>query len=168
MDVRVGLWRRLNTKELMLLNCGVGEVSWESLGLQGDPTSLFYRRLVLGVHWKDWFWSWSSKLWPCHEKSWPIGKDPDARRGWGEKEKGTTVDEMAGWHHRLDRYEFEWTPGIGDGQEVLACCDSWGLKVSDTTEQLNWTGTENVGWGLTKKTNDFSQEICCLSKETKV
>ena len=54
MDVRVGLWRKLSTQELMLLNCGVGEDSWESLGLQGDPTSPFERRSVLSVHWKDW------------------------------------------------------------------------------------------------------------------
>ena len=60
MDVRVGLWRRLNTEELMLLNCGAGEDSWESLGLQGDPTSPSYRRSVLGIYWKDWYWSWSS------------------------------------------------------------------------------------------------------------
>ena len=60
MDVRVGLWRKLSAKELMLLNCGVGEDSWESLGLQGDPTSPFSRRSVLGVHWKDWCWSWNS------------------------------------------------------------------------------------------------------------
>ena len=60
MDVRVGLWRKLNTKELTLLNCGVGEDSWESLGLQGDPTSPSERRSVLGVHWKNWCWSWNS------------------------------------------------------------------------------------------------------------
>ena len=60
MDVRVGLWRKLSTEELMLLNCGVGEDSWESLGLQGDPTSPSKRRSVLGVHWKDWCWSWNS------------------------------------------------------------------------------------------------------------
>ena len=60
MDVRVGLWRRLSAKELMLLNCGVGEDSWESLGLQGDPTSPFQRRSVLGVLWKEWCWSWNS------------------------------------------------------------------------------------------------------------
>ena len=60
MDVRVGLWRKLSTEELMLLNCGVGEDSWESLGLQGDPTSPSQRRSVLGVHWKDWCWSWNS------------------------------------------------------------------------------------------------------------
>ena len=46
---------------------------------------------------------------------------------------------MAGWHHWLDGRESEWTPGVGDGQEDLACCDSWGCKESDTTEWLNWT-----------------------------
>ena len=62
MVVRVGLWRKLSAKELMLLNCGAGEDSWESLGLQGDPTSPFWRRSVLGVHWKDWCWSWNSNI----------------------------------------------------------------------------------------------------------
>ena len=60
MDVRVGLERKLSTEELMLLNCGVGEDSWESLGLQGDPTSPSWRRSVLGIHWKVWCWSWDS------------------------------------------------------------------------------------------------------------
>ena len=56
-----------------------------------------------------------------------------------QEEKGTTEDEMAGWHHRLHGHGFGWTPGVGDGQGGLACCDSWGRKESDTTEQLNWT-----------------------------
>ena len=60
MDVQVGLWRKLSAEELTLLNCGVGEDSWESLGLQGDPTSPFWRRSVLGVLWKEWCWSWNS------------------------------------------------------------------------------------------------------------
>ena len=77
-------------------------------------------------------------LWPPHAKSWLIGKDSDAGRDWGQ-EKGTTEDEMAGWHHRLDGHESEWAPGDGDGQGGLACCDSWGCKESDTTERLNWT-----------------------------
>ena len=76
-------------------------------------------------------------------KSWLIWKDPDAGKDWGPDEKGTTEDEMAGWHQRLDGREFEWTPGVGDGQGGLACCDSWGHKESDTTEQLNWTDTLN-------------------------
>ena len=78
-------------------------------------------------------------LWPPHAKSWLIGKDFDAGRDWGQEEKGTTEDEMAGWHHRLDGREFEWTLGVGDRQGGLECCDSWGRKESDTTEQLNWT-----------------------------
>ena len=79
-------------------------------------------------------------LWPPHVKSWLIGKDPDAGRDWGQEEKGTTEDEMAGWHHQLDGCEFEWTPGVGDGQGGLACCDSWDRSrtwLSDWTE-LNW------------------------------
>ena len=63
----------------------------------------------------------------------------DAGRDWGQEEKGSTVDEMAGWHHWLDGHESEWTPGVGDGQGGLACCNSWGRKESDTTERLNWT-----------------------------
>ena len=78
-------------------------------------------------------------LWAPHVKSWLIGKDSDAGRDWGQEKKGTTEDEMAGWHHRLNGREFEWTPGAGDGQGGLACCNSWGCKESDTTEQLNWT-----------------------------
>ena len=58
--MRVGLWRKLSTEELMLLNCGVGEDSWESLGLQGDPTSTFWRRTTLVFLWKEWCWSWNS------------------------------------------------------------------------------------------------------------
>ena len=63
----------------------------------------------------------------------------DAGRDWGQEEKGTTEDEMAGWHHWLDGREFEWTPGVGDGQGGLACCHSWGRKESDTIERLHWT-----------------------------
>ena len=69
MDVRVGLQRKLSAEELMPLNCGVGEDSWESLGPQGDPTSQSYRKSVLNIHWKDWCWSWNSNtlaIW-CEE-----------------------------------------------------------------------------------------------------
>ena len=64
----------------------------------------------------------------------------DAGRDWGREEKGTTEDEMAGWHHRLDGREFEWTLGVGDGQGALVCCDSWGRRVGhDWATELNWT-----------------------------
>ena len=78
-------------------------------------------------------------LWPPHVKCWLTGKDPDAGRDWGQVKKGTTEDEMAGWHHRLDGHEFEWTLGVGDGQGGLVYCDSWGHKQSDMTERLNCT-----------------------------
>ena len=78
-------------------------------------------------------------LWPPHVKIWLIGKDSDAGRDWGQEEKGTTEDEMAGWHHWLGGRGSEWTLGVGDGQGGLACCDSWGHKESDMTERLNWT-----------------------------
>ena len=79
-------------------------------------------------------------LWPPDVKSWLIWKDPDAGKDWGQEDKGTTEDEMVGWHHRLNGHGFVWTPGVGgDGQGVLACCSSWDRKESDTTEQLNWT-----------------------------
>ena len=76
-------------------------------------------------------------LWPPHAKSWLIRKDSDAGRDWGQ-EKGRTEDEMAGWHNWLNGCESEWTLRVGDGQGGLACCDSWGCKESDTTEQLSW------------------------------
>ena len=57
--------------------------------------------------------------------NWLIGKDSDAGRDWGQEEKGTTEDEVAGWHHWLDGCESEWTPGVGDGQGGLACYNSW-------------------------------------------
>ena len=141
MDVRVGQWRKLSAEELMLLNSGVGEDSWESLGLQGDPTSPFWRRSVLGFLWKEWCWSWNSSTLAtsCEELTHWKRKDSDAGKDWGQEEKGMTEDEMARWHHWLDGRESEWTPGVGDGQGGLACCDLWGHKESDTTERLNWT-----------------------------
>ena len=76
-------------------------------------------------------------LWPPHAKSWLIGKDSDAGSNWRQEEKGMTEDEMAGWCHWLDGRESEWTPGVGDGQEGLACCDSWGRKES-WTDWSDW------------------------------
>ena len=73
-----------------------------------------------------------------------IGKDSDAGRDWEQEEKGTPEDEMAGWHRQLDGREFEWTPGVGDGQGGLECCDSWGRKELDMTERLNWTAVLEV------------------------
>ena len=139
MDVRVGLWRKLSTEELILLNCGVGEDSWESLDCKeiqpvhpkGDQSWVFTGRTDAEAE--------TLILWPPHAQSWFIGKDPDGGRDWGQEEKGMTEDEKAGWHHWLNGHEFEWTLGDGDGQGGLVCCDSWGHKELDTTERLNWT-----------------------------
>ena len=133
----VGLWRKLGAEELMLLNCGVGEDFWKSLGLQGDPTSPFLRRSAVGFFWRKWCWSWNSSTLAtsCEELShW--------KRLWcweGLEAGGEGMTEMAGWHHWLVGREFEWTPRAGDGQEGLACHNSWGCKESETTERLNWT-----------------------------
>ena len=123
----------------MLLNCGVGEDSWSPLDCkeiqpvhsEGDQPWDFFGGNDAEAE--------TPVLWPSHAKSWLIGKDSDAGRDWGQEEKGTTEDEMAGWHHWLDECESEWTPGVGDGQGGLACCNSWGRKESDTTEWLIWS-----------------------------
>ena len=140
MHVRVGMWRKLSTKELMLLNCGVGEDSWECpldckeiqpVHPKGNQSWVFIGRTDVKAE--------TLKLWPPDANSWLIWKDPDAGRDWGQEEKGTTEDEMVGWHHQLNGHGFGWTPGVDDGQGGLACSGSWGRKESDTTEQLNWT-----------------------------
>ena len=77
-------------------------------------------------------------LWPPDKKNWFIGKDPDAGKDWRLEEKGTTEDEMVGWHHWLNGLEFELALGVGDGQGSLVCCSSWGQKELDMTEQLAW------------------------------
>ena len=76
-------------------------------------------------------------LWPPDAKNWLIGKDPDAGKDWGQEEKGTTEDEMAGWHHWLDGYEFEQTPGDGGGQGSLVPCSPWVAK--SRTRLSDWT-----------------------------
>ena len=82
-------------------------------------------------------------LWLPGGKSQLTGKDPDAGEDWGQEEKGMTEDEMVGWHHQLNRHEFEWTPGDGEGQGRLVSCSPWGRKESDTTE---WPNNNNRYW----------------------
>ena len=123
----------------MLLNCGVGEDSWESLGLQGDPTSPSWRRSVLGVHWKDWCWSWSSstlttlceklthwkRLW-CWARL-KVGGEWDDR-GWDI------------WTASPAWWTWVWaSSGSWWRQGSLVCCSPQSCKESDTTERLNWT-----------------------------
>ena len=93
MDVTVGLWRKLSAEKLMLLNCGIGEDSWESLGLQGDPTSPSWKRSALGVHWKDWCWSWNSNTLATSCEELTHWKRPWCLEGLGAGEEGDNV----GW-----------------------------------------------------------------------
>ena len=129
----------------MLLNCGIWEDSWESLGLQGDQpvhpkgsqTWTFIGRTDAEAE--------ASVLWPPDAKNWFFWKDPDAGKDWRQKEEETTEDEMVGWHHQLDGHEFEQAPGAGDGQGSLVCCSPWGCRVGhDWATQLNWV----VWWNL--------------------
>ena len=78
-------------------------------------------------------------LWPPDVKNWLIGKHPDAWKDWRQEEKGTTEDEMVGWHHQLDGLEFEQALEVVDGQGSLVCCTPWSHKESDMIEPLNWT-----------------------------
>ena len=146
MDVKVGLWRRLSAEELMLLNCGAGEDSWESLGLQGDPINPFYRRSALGFHWKDWCWSWNSNtLATCCEELTPW------KRPWcleRLKVGGEGDDrEWDGWMASLTQWTWVW---INSGSwwwtgrsGVLQSMGSQRVRHNWVTE-LNWTELSEV------------------------
>ena len=97
----------------MFLTCGVGEDSWESLGLQGNQTSSKGNQSWIFIGRTD-SEAEAPILWPRDTKNWPIRKNPDPGKDWSQEEKGTTEDKMAGWHYWLDGDEFEWTPEVGD------------------------------------------------------
>ena len=123
-----------------------------------DAFELWCLRRLLRVSWtakssnqsilKDirWIFIWRTDteaetpiLWPPDVKNWLTGKDLDVGKDWRQEEKGTTENEMVGWHHRLNGHEFEQAPGVGDGQGSLECCSPWGLKELDMTKGLKWT-----------------------------
>ena len=121
----------------ILLNCGVGEDSWESLDSKeikpvnpGNQSWIFIGRTDSEAE--------APVLWPPNAKNWLIGKDPNAGEDWKQEKKWTTEDEMVGGHHWLDGHEFEQALGVGDGQRSLACYSSRGPKESDTNKCLNW------------------------------
>ena len=125
-------------EELILLNWGVGEDSWENLldckeikafNPKGNQSWIHIGRNDVEAE--------TPILWPHDAKNWLTGKDPDAGKDW-RQEKRTREDEMVVWHHALDGHEFEQALGIGDGQGGLECCSFWGRKESDTTEPPTW------------------------------
>ena len=114
----------------MLSNCGAGEDSWESLGLQGD-------QIVNPKGNQPWIFIGMTDaeapiLWLPDAKSWLTGKDPDPGKDWRQEERQAAEDEMVGWHHWLNGHEFEQTPGDGEGQGSLVGCSPWGCKELDT------------------------------------
>ena len=147
---------------LVVSNYGAEEGSWESLGQQGDQTSQSKRKSALNIHWKYWCWSWNSNTLATWCEELTHWKRP---WWWERQEKGTTEDEMVGWHHQLDGHEFEQAPGAGDGKGSLACCIPWGCKESDTTEWLHWNWAHmkyTMFWfrmlRVEEKTTDCTQE----------
>ena len=145
MDVKARVWRKLSAEELMLWTV-VLEKTLESpldckkiqpVHSKGDQSWVFFGRNDAIAE--------TPVLWPPYAKSWLIGKDSDAGRDWGQEEKGTTEDEMAGWHHQLNGRESEWTPGVGDGREAW-CAAIHGVTKSQTWlsnwTELNWMSFE--------------------------
>ena len=129
---------KITHEELLLLNYGVEKTLESPLDCKkiqpvhpkGNQSWIFIERTDAETE--------TTVLWPPDVKKWLIWKDPDAGEDWKQEEKGITEDEMVEWLHRLDGYEFEWTPVISDGQGSLGCCSPWGPKESDLTEWLNW------------------------------
>ena len=124
----------------MLLNCHVGQDSWESpldckeikpVNPEGNQSWIIIRRTDVEAE--------TPIIWPSDVKNSLIEKDPDAGKDWRKEEKGTTEDEMVGSHHQFDGHEIEQAPGVGDEQGSLVYCNPWGWKELNTTEQLNWT-----------------------------
>ena len=100
--------------------------------------------------------------WPPNAKNWLTGKDPDGGKDWRQEEKGTTENEMVGWHQQLNGHEFEQAPGVDDGHGHLECCSPWGYKESDTTERLHWTDS------LFQDISGFAGNFIFLSMKNKL
>ena len=154
----------MTSEELVLFNCGFEKflespLDCKEIQPKGDQSWVFIGRTDVEAE--------TPILWPPDAKSWLVGKDSEAGRDWGQEEKGTTEDEMAWWHHRLDGCEFGWTPGIGDGQGILVCCDPWGHKESDMTEWLNWTELNwtELNWGLHQEAHILVSQMSKLKTQ---
>ena len=155
MDVRVGLWRKLSAEELMLFNCGIGEDSWESLGLQGDPTSPSIRRSVLGVLWKDWCWSWNSSTLATSCKELTHWKIPWCWEGLGAGGEGDDRGWDC-WMTSSTRWTWVWVnSGNWWWTERPGVLQFMGSKRvgHDWVTELNWTVCHRV------KTSSFLQLV---------
>ena len=150
MDVRVGWWRRLSAKELMVVLEKTLESPLDCKEIQpvypkGDQSWVFIGRTDVEVE--------TPLFWPPDVKSWFIGKDPDAGKDWGQEEKGMTEDEIVGWVHRLNIYGFGWTLG------GLAVCSSWGRCESDMIELLKWTELKETKGLYTENCKTLKKEM---------
>ena len=159
MDVRVGLWESLATKNWCF---------W-TVVLEKTSENILNCKEIQPVHPKgNQLWIFIGRtdteaeapiLWPPYVKNWLIGKDPDAGKDLRWEKKGTTEDEMVGQHHWCNGHEFEQAPVVGDGQGNLMCCSLWGRKESDTTEWLNWTENKiklvSKSEGKAKKVSEY-------------
>ena len=141
--MKVGLKRKLSAKELMLLNCGVRENSWESLELQGDPTSQSQRKSALNIHWKDWCWSWNSNALVTWCK-----KLTHLKRPW--------------WCERL-KVGGEGDDRGGDGWKASSTQYTW---VWVNSESWWWTGRPGVlqSMGLQRVGHNWVTELYCTSE----
>ena len=144
----------------MLLNCGVGEDSWESLGLQGDQSWILIGKTNAEAE--------TAIVWPPNAKNWLTGKDPDAGKDWRQEEKGTTEDEMAGWHHWLNGYEFwvnsgswwwTWRPGMLRFMESQRVGHDWASELN-WTELWCWKRLLRVPWTKRRYNQSILKEIC--------
>ena len=120
------------------------KVIW--LGLQGDPASPFWRRSALGFLWKEWCWGWNSSTLATSWEELTHWKRLWCWEGLGARGEGDDRGWDGWWHHWPDGRESEWTPGVGDGQGGLACCDSWGRRVGHdwSTELKNYVLINNI------------------------
>ena len=139
MDGRVGLWRKLSTEELMLLNCGVGENPWESLGLQGNLTSPFQRKSVLGVHWKDRCWSWNSNTLATSCEELTHWKRPWCWQGLGAGGEGDDR-RWDSWMTSLTPWTWVWA---GSWCAAVHGITKRQTRLSDWTTRINQGGKED-------------------------